>query len=128
MKPLRWPLLWAAVWSGLLLVLVVLSLAPPPPSPDVPQGDKWQHLLVYASLAAVAVQIFRPGRPLVLAAVLVVALGAGLELAQGALTDDRMMDSRDALANTVGVALGLLTSRTRARDLLLRALGDPAAR
>lgn len=128
MKPLRWPSLWAAAWAGLLLVVVVLSLAPPPPSPDVPQGDKWQHLLVYAGLAAVAVQVFRPGRPLVLAAVLVVALGAGLELAQGALTDDRMMDPRDALANTVGVALGLLTSRTRARDLLLHALRDPATR
>ncbi|MCR1786248.1 hypothetical protein KVF89_27195 [Nocardioides carbamazepini] len=128
MKPLRWPWLWAGAWVGLLLVVVALSLAPPPPSPDVPQGDKWQHLLVYASLAAVAVQVFRPGRALLLAALVVVALGAGLELAQGALTDDRMMDGRDALANTIGVGLGLLTSRTRARDLLLRALGDPAAR
>lgn len=128
MKPLRWPLLWAAAWAGLLLLVVVLSLAPPPPSPDVPQGDKWQHLLVYAGLAAVAVQLFRPGRPLMVAAAVVVALGAGLELAQGMLTDDRMMDARDALANTVGVALGLLTSRTRARDALLHALRDPATR
>ncbi|GAA1520154.1 VanZ family protein [Nocardioides humi] len=120
MKSFRHPGLWLGVWLALLLAVVVLSLAPPPPTPDVPQGDKWQHLLTYAGLALVAVQIFRPGRALALAAAATVLLGIGLEVAQGTLTTDRMMDWRDALANTAGVALGTASVLLPVRDVLLR--------
>ncbi|GAA3531024.1 hypothetical protein [Nocardioides daeguensis] len=122
MKALRLPLLWLALWLLLVLAVVVLSLGSPPPAPDVPASDKWQHLLVYGLLSVGAVQLFRPGRPLLAVAAALVLLGVGLEVAQGTLTADRMMDWRDAVANALGVGLGLLTSRTRLRDALLAAV------
>ncbi|MFJ9317646.1 hypothetical protein ACIRN4_25885 [Pimelobacter simplex] len=119
MKPLRLPWLWLGLWLLVVAAVVALSLGSPPAGPDVPAGDKWQHLTAYGVLAAGAVQVFRGGRPLVVAGIGLVLLGAGLEIAQGTLTADRVMDWRDAVANTAGVGLGLLTSRTRARDALL---------
>ncbi|TNM44178.1 VanZ family protein [Nocardioides albidus] len=126
MKPLRLPGLWLGAWLVLVAAVVVLSLGSPPPGPDVPAGDKWQHLLTYATLSAAAVQVFRPGRPLQRVAVGLVLLGVALEIAQGTLTADRMMDWRDAVANAAGVGLGLLTTRTRARDLLVHAVPSRA--
>lgn len=122
MKALRLPWLWLGIWLLLVLGVVVLSLGSPPPAPDVPASDKWQHLVVYGLLSLTAVQLFRPGRPLLVVAAALVLLGIGLEIAQGTLTTDRMMDWRDAVANTLGVGLGLLTSRTRLRDVLLLAV------
>ncbi|KRB77757.1 hypothetical protein ASE01_06055 [Nocardioides sp. Root190] len=122
MKDLRWPALWVGLWVLLIGVVVVLSLGSPPESPGVPAGDKWQHLTAYFVLAALAVQVFLPGEPVLRAAVALVVVGIGLEVAQGTLTDDRMMDWRDAIANAAGVGLGLLTSRTPVRDVLLRAV------
>jgi hypothetical protein len=54
----------------------------------------------------------------VLAALALVALGIGMEFAQGALTDYRLRDPRDALANTIGVLLGLGVAMTRMRGWL----------
>jgi len=129
-KPLRLPALWLGLWLLLVAAVVVLSLGAPPPGPDVPASDKWQHLVVYAALSAAAVQVFRPGAAVLGAAALLVLLGIGLEVAQGTLTTDRVMDWRDAVANAAGVVLGLLTGRTRMRDLLLRVVpagGSPGA-
>jgi VanZ family protein len=124
-KALRWPGLWLGLWILMIVAVVVLSLGAPPPGPDIPASDKWEHLTAYGALALVAVQLFRPGRALLLAAIGLVLLGVGLEIAQGTLTTDRMMDWRDAVANTAGVGLGMLTSRTPVRDLLSRVV--PAA-
>ena len=43
-----------------------------------------------------------------------------MEVAQGLLTEHRMMDGRDAWADTLGVALGQLAGVGRARGLLQR--------
>ena len=126
MKALRLPWLWLGIWLAMVLAVVVLSLGSPPPGPDVPASDKWQHLVAYGLLSLSAVQLFLPGRPLLAVAVALVLLGIGLEIAQGTLTTDRMMDWRDAVANTLGVGLGLLTSRTRLRDALLIAVPSRA--
>ncbi|WP_147208545.1 VanZ family protein [Pseudoxanthomonas taiwanensis] len=101
-------------------VVCVASLTPPPPMELPRHGDKVEHLLAYAALAAAAVQVFRPGRALWAAGIGLVLMGVALEFAQGALTQTRMADPADALANTAGVLLGLGTRLTRWRDLLLR--------
>jgi hypothetical protein len=49
-----------------------------------------------------------------------VLLGVGIELAQGMFTIDRSADPLDALADGVGVLLGLATALTPWRDQLLR--------
>lgn len=120
LKPLRRPWLWAGLWWLAVAIVVVLSLVPPPPMELPRHGDKVEHLLAYAALAAAAVQVWRPGRPLLLAGLGLVLMGVLLEFAQGALTATRQADPADALANTLGVALGMLTALTPWRDLLPR--------
>jgi len=119
-KPLRHPRLWSGLWIAAIAIVVVLSLAPSVPMPDVPDGDKLGHFLAYFALAASAVQLYARWPALLGAGIGLVLLGIGLEYAQGALTDTRMQDPADALANTLGVIAGLATRLTPMRDLLLR--------
>ncbi len=121
LKPFRRPLLWSAVWCVAVALVVVLSLVPVPDLGQLPSGtDKVEHFLTYAALAAGAVQLYPRWRSLLSVGVALVLMGIGLEYAQGALTEYRMMDRADALANTLGVIAGLGTKLTPWRDLLLR--------
>ena len=116
-----WSLLWPTLWWLAVLLVVALSLVPTPQGLDLPRNtDKVQHLLAYGVLAAAAVQVFRPGRVLLLVAVGLCALGVMLEFAQGAMTAYRQADPADALANATGVLLGMATALMPSRDLLLR--------
>lgn len=99
--------LWLAIGWGLVALVIYFSLTPQPPDMQVDQGDKLAHLLAYFSLAAWFGQIHGPRLPLVLA---LLALGAGLELAQG-LSGYRDMSLADMLANSTGVGLGWLAAR-----------------
>lgn len=121
LKPFRRPALWCALWVLLVVAVVVASLLPMHDLPSVPSGaDKLEHFAAYAALAAGAVQLFARRRSLFSACIALALLGIGLEYAQGALTADRTMDARDALANILGVLAGLATQFTPLRDLALR--------
>lgn len=122
MKAFRLPWLWFGLWVVMLVLVAYLSLGTPRSGPDVPASDKWMHLVTYSLVAAAGVQLFRRGRPLLLAAVFVVVFGIAMEIGQGTLTANRTMDWRDAVANSIGVGLGILTCRTALRDALLRAV------
>jgi VanZ family protein len=122
LKPLRWPKLWLGLWWCAIALVAVGSLLPAIVLPAVPAGgDKVQHLLGYGLLAAIAVQVFATRRALLGAALALVVLGVLLELAQGLLTSTRAMDPLDALANTLGIAIGMATALLPVRDWLLRA-------
>ena len=102
-------------------MVIAVCLAPSPSLPPLPRNsDKLQHLLGYFLLAASAVQIFRRERGLWIVALALVMMGIGIEFAQGAFTDTRARDSVDALANTIGVALGMAVTFSPWRDLLQR--------
>jgi len=88
-----------------------------PPLPD--NSDKVEHMLAYFVLAAGAVQLFGGNRTLLVTSLGLMALGIGIEFAQG-MTAYRSADPLDALANGVGVLLGMATRLTPWRDLLLR--------
>ena len=120
LKPFAHPWLWCGLWCLGIAALVVLSLMPGPPMPDFEDSDKLGHFLAYGLLAVGAVQLFARWSSLLGAGLGLVLLGIGMEYAQGAFTDYRVLDARDALANTVGVAVGLATAFTPLRDLLLR--------
>ena len=121
MKPFRHPRLWLGLWALAVAVVIAVCLMPPPPLPPLPDNsDKVEHLLAYFVLAACVVQLFASRRALLLAAVGLVVLGIGIEIAQGLLTTTRAADPRDAVANTLGVVLGMATALTPWRDLLLR--------
>ncbi len=120
LKPLRRPRAWLGLWWLAVASVVVLSLVPPPPMPMPQHGDKIEHLLAYAALSAGLVQLLRPGRALMLGCLGLVLLGLVLEWAQGSLTATRKAEAADALANALGVVLGLLSAWSPWRDALLR--------
>lgn len=121
LKPLRRPRLWMAAWAGLIAVVVVLSLIPPPPLPELPSGsDKLEHFLAYFVLAAGAVQLFARRLSLFSACIVLALMGWGLEQLQAAMVLGRQADVADALANSIGVLAGLATLFTPWRDALLR--------
>lgn len=120
LKPLRRPRLWLGLWIAAIVGLIVVCLVPLDSLPPLPaNSDKVEHLLGYFLLAAAAVQLFGSRRALSLSAVGLIALGIGVEIAQG-YTAYRSSDPADALANTLGVLLGMATAVTPWRDLLLR--------
>ena len=105
------PRLWLGIWIfGWLLCVVLSVITPPAVSVDVSNSDKVGHFLAYGALSAWAVMLFRQKRLWILSAVALIFLGIAMELAQGYLTTTRMMDWQDALANTMGVGLGLCVS------------------
>ena len=120
LKPFRWPRLWLGLWWCAIALVALGSLLPAMLLPVVPEGgDKIEHLLGYALLAAIAVQVFATRAALVRAGLGLVLLGVALELAQGLLTTTRAMDPWDALANALGVATGMATMALPVRDWLL---------
>lgn len=107
------------MWCLAIAGVVALSLLPPPPTPDFDGSDKVSHFAAYFVLAACAVQLFRTWTALLSVGVGLVLVGIGIEYAQDAFTDNRMIEAKDALANTLGVIAGLATRLTPQRDLLL---------
>jgi VanZ family protein len=109
--------LWLAVgWLGVGLT-IYFSLTPSPPMLDIELGDKLEHLAGYALLMVWFAQLaVEPDRRWVTAALLI-ALGVGLECAQG-LTSWRTFSYLDMAANALGVGIGLLLSPPRAPNLL----------
>lgn len=115
------PKLWLGIWIFGWALCIFLSLGPPPPIPSsVPDGDKIGHALAYAVLSAWAVMIFRTRRAWLQSAAALMGLGIAIEFAQGALTTYRSADPYDALADAVGIALGLGIALTPASAFLLK--------
>ena len=120
LKPFRRPWLWAGLWMLAIAVVVVGSLLPGKDLPPLPVSDKLEHFAAYAVLAAGAVQLFARRLSLGFVCILLVLMGIGLEHVQASMKLGRMLDRNDALANTLGVLIGLTTAFTPLRDLLLR--------
>lgn len=121
LKPFRRPWLWSGLWMLAVAVVVIGSLIPAQDLPKVPTGfDKVEHFAAYAALAAGAVQLFVRRLSWGFVCVVLVLMGIGLEYLQAQMALGRMLDRQDALANTIGVLIGLATAFTPWRDLLLR--------
>ena len=119
LKPFRRPWLWAGLWALGVAAVVVASLLPAPDLPDLHVSDKAEHFTAYALLAAGAVQLFARRLSWGFVCVLLVLMGIGLEFLQAKMGLGRMLDRNDALANTIGVLIGLATAFTPLRDALL---------
>ena len=120
LKPFRRPALWAGLWMLAIALVVVASLVPGRDLPDLKVSDKTEHLAAYALLAAGAVQVFARRRSWAVVCVLLVLMGIAIEFLQAQMAMGRMLDRYDALANTIGVLIGLATAFTPWRDALLR--------
>ena len=121
LREFKRPGLWLGIWLFGWLLCVVLSLTHPPRvGIELPAGDKLGHFLAYALLSAWSVWIFASRRSHWKAALSLVLLGILMELAQGGLTNDRMMESRDIVADTLGVLAGQLFALGRVQGFLQR--------
>ena len=120
LKPFKRPWLWAGLWMLAIGVVVAGSLLPAKDLPSVQVNDKFEHFIAYALLSAGAVQLFVRRLSWGFVCVLLVLMGIGLEYLQAQMALGRMLDRNDALANTIGVRIGLATAFTPLRDALLR--------
>jgi VanZ family protein len=118
-KPLRRMRAWLALWCLGVATVVVVCLLPGPDLPRIPVNDKLEHMIAFALLASSAVQLFVRGRPLATIAAGLMALGVGIEVAQGLLTTTRAMEFSDVVADAIGIGAGLLVAWTPLRDVLL---------
>lgn len=116
------PRLWVAVWLLMVATVIGGSLLPARELPPLPFAgfDKFQHFFGYAALSAYAVMLFARMRAQAIAGAVLVALGIGLEIAQGLLTVSRQADLADAIVNALGVLAGLATVATPLAALLQR--------
>jgi VanZ family protein len=118
-RALRWLALWLTTGWMLIAAVIYLSLAPAPPDLDLPQGDKFGHVLAYAVLMFWFMQIYDRQRIRVGLAAGFVALGIVLEVLQG-FTGYRTFEVHDIAANMIGVALGWMSGPPRTGNLFSR--------
>ena len=88
------------------IVILWLSLAPTEDLPTVTLWDKLEHAIAYLGLAVLGGAAF-PNHLWRMAGSLF-TFGVGAEIFQSMMALGRQGDPADALANTVGIAMGLL--------------------
>jgi VanZ family protein len=106
MSTLRYSRVWYAIGMGLTLLVIIAGLLPPRDLPHLRISDKLQHLIAYLALALWFGGLLAPRRYLQLALALL-ALGGGIEIAQGLMGLGREADWYDFYADALGAALGL---------------------
>jgi VanZ family protein len=104
--PLRYRTVWIAAVVVLVVTIATGSLAPVSAVPAVDVWDKYQHAGAYSVLTMLLIGMVEPrGYPW--AAVGALLFGGLMEIAQGLLTETRVMDWHDVVANSTGIAAAL---------------------
>lgn len=101
-------LLRVAVFLAACATILWLSLAPSADLPQVSLWDKFEHGFAYLVLSVLGAMAF-PGHLWRMAGGLF-AFGVGIEIGQAFMGLGRQGDPADALANTLGIGLGLLVT------------------
>lgn len=118
MRPLRLRQLYIALGGSYLGAIVYFTLtSAPPQGPDIPNLDKWEHLLAYGLLMGWFGQLAAERRLRAGLALGFMALGGVLELLQG-LGGVRQAEWADAAANALGVWMGHWATRDAGGRLL----------
>lgn len=102
----RYSRFWYLIGFGLTLAVVVASLVPSVALPHVSVSDKVEHFSAYLALAMWFGGLVPPRRYAVLGLALL-ALGGGIEIAQGLMGLGREADWRDFYADAAGAIAGL---------------------
>lgn len=107
-----------ALFVAACAVILGLSLAPTTSLPAVTLWDKFEHAGAYFGLALLGLWAF-PAR-LWRVAIGLFVLGVGVEIAQATMGWGRTGDVFDALANTIGIALGLTLAHLIGERLMVK--------
>lgn len=108
-------LAWRLLLATLLVAIGWLALTPNPPPATGLGWDKANHVLAFAALALCAGRGFGLGGGLALrVALALLVYGAAIELAQSQIPG-RSAETRDLLADAVGIGIGLLLALGWAR-------------
>ena len=94
-------------WAALVFATVMATLPKPPTLPIDQFGDKFEHMLAFATLAALGSGAFR-AMPLTRLAERLSFLGALIEVVQALPALHRDCDIRDWLADTLAICVTLL--------------------
>lgn len=98
---------WKCIWLVLASMVGVAALTPGELAPGVTASDKVDHLLAFSALSATGLLALAPGRGnTLLTGASMLAYGVLIELLQTKVPG-RCGDMQDALADAVGVALGI---------------------
>jgi VanZ family protein len=118
---LKFRFLWLATGYALVILVVFLSLTSNPVDMGMgfPYEDKLYHALAYFALMAWFAQIYHDKFQRNMIALVFVLMGVLLEYLQG-FDPNRVAESGDMVANTIGVALGFCLSLTKAKNILLK--------
>lgn len=115
----RYKKLWLAIGYALVLLVVYLSVSSKPP--EIELGfefqDKIFHALAYFSIMFWFAQIYHTKKQRFIIALLFVALGVSMEGIQS-FDPKRYAEFNDMVANTFGVALGILLTKKSLKNLL----------
>ncbi len=107
---------WTRIGYALLVVVAVLSLIP---GPDIGGGDKWLHFFTYALLSCWFSLTARNLKSLWLVFFGLIFFGFLMEFLQG-MTSYRMQDLQDAMANSLGVMIGIACRFSPLRAMMVR--------
>lgn len=114
---LRFKLGWQIIGLALVAFVIQASLTSNPVKVEITNFDKYAHTAGYFVLMGWFVQIYQTRLSVNILAVLFILMGIGLEFIQG-MTGYRYFDFYDMLANSLGVILAWLLSKTVFSDLL----------
>jgi VanZ family protein len=104
--------LWQAVGVILIGCVIYQSLTPNPIAIPASQGDKYGHVLAYATLMFWFAQLHYGVRARLGWAIAFIAMGIALEFVQR-LTDYRTFELADMAADAVGVFVGWILAPPR---------------
>ena len=96
-----------ALLYTLALAIVSLLSSDDLPSIDVEYGDKFAHAIAYSLLCFIwylTLKALNISKPIIAASCGAIIYGIILEVLQGTLTEARVPDVNDILANCIGVA------------------------
>lgn len=108
--------IWLSIGYALLSMTAVLSLIP---GPDIGSSDKLIHFVTYALLSGWFSLIVKYSRTLWAVLFGLIAFGFLMEYLQG-FTSYRRQDIDDAIANSVGVMVGMAIHFSPLRGLLVK--------
>ena len=94
-------------WAALAFAVVMALLPKPPAMPTDGLGDKFQHMLAFATMAGLAAFAF-PRTPLLRVGERLSFVGALIEVCQSIPALGRDCDIRDWIADTLAIAVVLL--------------------